>query len=73
MGGFENSSKGEGTKMLDGMNEKTIGLTDISNVMFCICHSDNTINKDFFKDKNMIDISFNIQDKYKIVQALTMK
>ena len=72
MGGFENSSKGEGTKMLDGMNEKKIGLTDISNVMFCICHSDNTINKDFFKDKNMVDISFNIQDKYKIVQALSL-
>ena len=71
MGGFENSSKGEGTKMLDGMNEKAIGLTDISNVMFCICHSDNTINKDYFKDKNVLDISLDIQDKYKIVQALT--
>tara|TARA_R110002110_G_scaffold258293_1_gene474154 strand:+ start:1609 stop:2331 length:723 start_codon:yes stop_codon:yes gene_type:complete len=70
MGGFENSSKGEGTKMLDGMNTDKIGLTDIQNVMFCICHSDNTINKDFFKDKNIVDVSFDLKDKYKIVNAL---
>ena len=71
MGGFQNSSKGEGTKMLDGMNEKTIGLTNISNVMVCVCHSDNTINKDYFKDKNIIELDLDIKDKYKIVQALS--
>jgi glycosyltransferase involved in cell wall biosynthesis len=51
MGGFKKSSQGEGTNMIDGMNPKTIGLLDCNNVMICICHSSNTINKDRFLDQ----------------------
>lgn len=50
MGGFGKSSQGEGTSMIDNMNEKTIGLTIAQNVILCICHGSNTINKDRFQD-----------------------
>jgi glycosyltransferase involved in cell wall biosynthesis len=54
MGGFQKSSQGEGTNMIDGMNPKTIGLLRCDKVMICICHDDNTINKDrFFELKNL--------------------
>jgi len=54
MGGFKKSSQGEGTNMIDGMNPKTIGLLNCNDVMICICHDNNTINKDrFFELKNL--------------------
>jgi glycosyltransferase involved in cell wall biosynthesis len=50
MGGFIASSQGEGTKMIIG-NENLCLCSDITQVMMCICHGDNTICKDRFKDK----------------------
>jgi len=50
MGGFAKSSQGEGTSMIDNMNEKTIGLTKAQEVIMCICHVSNTVNKDRFQD-----------------------
>jgi len=47
MGGFDKNSQGEGAKMID-FNDKKCGLTDIQLCMICICHKDNTINKDKF-------------------------
>lgn len=47
MGGFVKNSQGEGAKMVD-FNDKKCGLTDIQLCMICICHKDNTVNKDKF-------------------------
>ena len=70
MGGFANSSKGEGVKMFDGMDTNKIGLTEINKIMFCICHKNNTVEKEMFKNNNTQDIKLSQIDKYKIVQAL---
>jgi cellulose synthase/poly-beta-1,6-N-acetylglucosamine synthase-like glycosyltransferase len=54
MGGFKSTSQGEGSKMAD-FNEKNVGLLEINKCMACICHNDNTINKDMFmKEDNEI-------------------
>tara|TARA_R110000796_G_scaffold473_1_gene1511 strand:- start:6 stop:725 length:720 start_codon:yes stop_codon:yes gene_type:complete len=59
MGGFKNSSQGEGSKMAD-FNEKNVGLLDIDKCMCCICHNDNTIPKDMFrKIDNKIELIIN--------------
>ena len=56
MGGFKNSSQGEGSKMAD-FNEDNVGLLEIDKCMCCICHSENTIPKDMFmKEDNKIDL-----------------
>lgn len=70
MGGFANSSRGEGTKMIDGMNKSSIGLTEIHKIMICICHNDNTVQKDIFKNNNQQNINLSHIQKHKIVQAL---
>ena len=61
MGGFKRNSQGEGVNMIDGMNSRTIGLTEISKIMICICHSSNTINKDHFK-KNKLNNTPTLDD-----------
>jgi glycosyltransferase involved in cell wall biosynthesis len=70
MGGFKNSSQGEGSKMAD-FNEKNVGLLDIDKCMCCICHNGNTIPKDMFlKDDNKIDITINDELKKLITDIL---
>jgi glycosyltransferase involved in cell wall biosynthesis len=70
MGGFKNSSQGEGSKMAD-FNEKNVGLLDIDKCMACICHNENTIVKDMFmKDNNKIDLELNIEIKNMIANIL---
>lgn len=53
MGGFNKNSQGEGSKMFDFMNDKKIKQLEVSKIMVCICHSENTCNKDKFKDINI--------------------
>ena len=53
-GGFKKNSMGEGIGMVDGMNLHRVGLTDIQHIMICVCHQDNTIPKERFRDN--IDI-----------------
>lgn len=55
MGGFNNNSRGEGAKIIDGMNEKFIGITKIEKCMLCLVHNDNTLPKDMFKKAQVID------------------
>jgi hypothetical protein len=52
MGGFEKTSQGEGTSMIDH-NEKCCLCSDVSKVIVCICHNDNTIDKERFKSKDI--------------------
>jgi hypothetical protein len=55
MGGFKKSSQGEGCSMID-FNENKCLCTDASKIIICICHNDNTINKDRFRDKDIGDV-----------------
>ena len=55
MGGFKKSSQGEGCNMID-FNENKCLCTDASKIIICICHGDNTINKDRFRDSDIGDV-----------------
>jgi glycosyltransferase involved in cell wall biosynthesis len=60
MPGFLSSSLGEGAKMIDH-NEKNCAYTDISKVMICVPHNDNTFNKEqFYKFRTHIRFQNNI-------------
>ena len=65
MGGFISSSQGEGTKMVDNMNEKKVGLTETSKVIVCICHTNNTINKDRFKEYKEVGVGEQLSDYHR--------
>ena len=53
MGGFiskgEKGNQGEGVKMIE-FNEKQMVNLDVGRLMICVCHDNNTISKDRFKD-----------------------
>ena len=63
MGGFKNNSQGEGVSMVIGMKDNKVGLTEIWKIMICICHKENTINKDNFKNSPKVDIEISDMDK----------
>ena len=63
MGGFKNNSQGEGVNMVIGMKDNKVGLTEIWKIMICICHKENTINKDNFKNSPKVDIEISDMDK----------
>jgi glycosyltransferase involved in cell wall biosynthesis len=63
MGGYEKSSQGEGAKMVD-FNEKKCRCLDVRMCMMCICHNNNTIDKNLFNKDHMI-IDCDIDDSIK--------
>ena len=75
MGGFATSSQGEGAKMVDGCNQSFFVKTDIDKCMLCICHEDNTINKDRFKDESMVlqDVKIDDIPQIKILKEMFKK
>ena len=74
MGGFSTSSQGEGAKMIDGCNEKVFARTDVSKCMICVCHNDNTVNKDQFnQDKMKIDVEIENLPQIKILKEIFKK
>jgi len=70
MGGFNTKGTGEGVRMIDGMDEKTIGKTEIDKCMLCIVHKNNTVPKDLFYSKGDIKYSFSEYDKSLIKNCL---
>ena len=50
MNGYARSSCGEGTSLIDGLESRCLP-TSAEQCIICICHNDNTIDKDRFKDK----------------------
>lgn len=63
--GFEKSSRGEGKQLFYGM-DKTVGITDIKDIMLCLQHSGNTVDKlQFAKEDNKLNIE--ISDELKII------
>jgi len=49
--------------MIDGMKDSLIGKTEIKYIMLCICHENNSVNKDRFKDVNKINITLPENEK----------
>lgn len=47
MGGFQNSSQGEGKNIILNQDKNVLNL-DINNLMICVCHKNNTIDKERF-------------------------
>ena len=69
---FDDGSRGEGAKLFHGM-EHAVGLTDVTKVMICVQHGENTIDKlQFAKDENKlkIEISDELKDVLKKVLNL---
>ena len=52
MGGFQKSSQGEGSSMID-FSENRVCCTDATKVIVCICHDNNTINKNRFRSADI--------------------
>ncbi len=52
MGGFEKSSKGEGASFIKNQ-DKNVFNTDINDVMVCVAHDGNTIDKKQFSDDKL--------------------
>ena len=65
MGGYQNNSQGEGAKLIDG-SEKRVGNVDVMKQMCCVCHKENTVDKDQFIDKNA-DTLTPLQDVIKLL------
>jgi glycosyltransferase involved in cell wall biosynthesis len=62
---FSDGSKGEGANLFQG-HESKVGITDVSKVMICVQHGENTIDKlQFAKDENKLNIK--ISDELKDV------
>ena len=57
---FNKNSCGEGKKLFD-RNTKNVALTDPSKIMFQLCHDNNTIDKEGFKDNKVTSIEINIE------------
>lgn len=53
-GGYNNHMTGEGKKMLEGFNSEKIMDTDIRNIMICISHNNNTIDKKIFEEERLL-------------------
>jgi len=70
--GFANSSKGEGANLFYGMEHK-VGITDVSKIMCCVQHGENTVDKlQFAKDDNKIDIELS-DDMKDLLQTILKK
>lgn len=63
---FEKSSKGEGVNLIEA-NDKKVCITDIRQIMVCICHQNNTIDKTRFleNDNLKIELDPNIENLIK--------
>jgi len=68
--GFANSSQGEGVNLFEGMSAKNVGLTDITQIMICVQHSENTIDKlRFAEEKNKLEIRLD-ENIIKLLQVI---
>ena len=68
---FSDGSRGEGANLFTGYENK-VGITDVSKVMICVQHSENTIDKlQFAKDENKLKIQ--ISDELKDILSKILK
>ena len=63
--GFERSSRGEGKQLFTGI-DINVGITNIQDIMLCLQHSENTVDKlQFAREDNKLNIE--ISDELKIM------
>ena len=68
---FSDGSRGEGANLFAG-HESKVGITDVSKVMICVQHGENTIDKlQFAKDKNKLKIEISDDLKNVLTKILT--
>jgi len=68
---FASNSKGEGSKLFNGQ-DKLVGITDIRNVMICLQHSGNTVDKmQFARKDNKLEIKLSDELIQKLKIMLT--
>lgn len=71
MGGYDKSSRGEGSKLFDGVNQECIKIIDIRFLMVCIAHQNNTIDKEQFNNKdNQLNMKFNLEPYVEIISKI---
>jgi len=67
---FQRSSKGEGVNLIQG-NDKQVFITDIRQIMVCLCHQNNTIDKTrFLENNNLLEIELDPNIKQLIKNIL---
>ena len=66
---FEKSSKGEGVELIQA-NDKKVFITDIRQLMVCICHKNNTIDKSRFLENDNLQIELDKNIKQLIINIL---
>ncbi len=64
-GGYAKTSRGEGCSLIDGHNLDCIKLLECNKMLYCICHDNNTINKDRFNNERDIQEHMKISDNLK--------
>jgi len=69
---FEKSSKGEGVELIQA-NDKKVFITDIRQLMVCICHKNNTIDKSRFLENDNLQIELDKNIKQLIINILDIK
>ena len=68
--GFADSSRGEGANLFHNINKSSIGITDIRELMVCVQHGGNTVDKlQFAKDENRVNIEMN-QEMINILETI---
>jgi len=71
MGGYDKSSRGEASKLFDGVNQECIKCIDIRYLMVCIAHRDNTIDKDQFNTEDtQLHMKFNLEPYVEIISKI---
>ena len=70
---FKRSSRGEGVNLIQG-NDKQVFITDIRQIMVCLCHQNNTIDKTrFLENNNLLEIELDPNIKQLIKNILDIK
>lgn len=73
-GGYDIHNTGEGKKMLEGFSSDKIMDTDIRNIMICISHKNNTIDKCMFEqDKLLLNHYLDPTDQIVVDKCLNIK
>tara|TARA_R110000744_G_scaffold116018_1_gene216993 strand:+ start:300 stop:1031 length:732 start_codon:yes stop_codon:yes gene_type:complete len=72
MGGYATSSAGEGAKMVDGCNESFFIKTEIEKCMICVCHDNNTVDKNGFnrEDITLQDVKIELIPQMKVLKDI---
>jgi glycosyltransferase involved in cell wall biosynthesis len=69
-GGFDINGVGEGHKMFDFIRQKNIKQLSVFNIMCCLCHDENTCNKDQFKKAPKIQAELSDDVKKIVLEIL---